>query len=83
VPDQLPVFVGENVTLSGICTPAASVMGYVIPFVWNPAARIVWPERMSALLPEFVNVMLMVCVFPTTTFPKFTTLGDTDNCPAA
>ena len=58
--------------------PVLIVAGRESPLIANPFPRTVAMFTTRSVLPLFVNCPLCVLVWPTTTFPKFSDVGETD-----
>src|ERR1700674_3175305 len=71
LPEALPVAEGLKVLAKAVLWPAASVIGTAIPLTLNPAPAIFTCERLTLLVPVFVNVMDCAALLaPTSTLPK-------------
>jgi len=81
VPLAVPVICGWNVTEYDADWPADNVIGSVIPLTTNSVLVIVADEIVTDD-PLALNIPFNDALVPVVTFPKFSAVGDTVNCPA-
>src|SRR2546428_232245 len=78
-PDALPVVVGANCTLKVLDCPGGRVSGNVSPLMLKPAPVKVPCAMVKLALPELVKVTFCTLVLPTSTLPKLTVAGVTND----
>lgn len=83
LPFAAPVAVGANVTEKLADWPAFNVTGNVKPLTLYPEPVAEMAETVTALPPEFVIVLDMLCLLPVITFPKLSAVGLAEIVPGA
>jgi hypothetical protein len=80
VPVKVPAVAGAKLTASAEEDPAGMVSGSVVGGSLKPVPDTDTDVMVRLAVPEFEIVTVWLLVLPLVMLPKFTEVGDTDNC---